>query len=99
MKDLINRYDAGLRVRINEIIASVNSESADSRPSYVYNLNDLKILPPIMYPRTMMNTALNYTEHALEMEDVRDDGVDGSSQPGIATAGTSRPEYLGTLCQ
>ncbi len=94
MKDLINRYDAGLRVRINEIIASVNSESADSRPSYVYNLNDLKILPPIMYPRTMMNTALNYTEHALEMEDVRDDGVDGSSQPGIATAGTSRPESI-----
>jgi 2-keto-4-pentenoate hydratase/2-oxohepta-3-ene-1,7-dioic acid hydratase in catechol pathway len=94
MKDLINRYDAGLRVRIIEIINSVNSDTADSRPSYVYNLNDLKILPPIMYPRTMMNTALNYTEHALEMEDVRDDGVDGSAAPGYATPGTSRPASI-----
>ena len=91
MIDLINRYDAGLRVRIIEIVYIVNRDAADSRPSYVYNLNQLKILPPVMYPKTMMNTALNYTEHALEMEDVRDDGVDGSAQPGIATAGTSRP--------
>ncbi|NNE36833.1 MAG: fumarylacetoacetate hydrolase family protein, partial [Gammaproteobacteria bacterium] len=94
MKDLINRYDAGLRIRIIEIINSVNTDSADSRPSYVYSLNDLKILPPIMYPKTMMNTALNYTEHALEMEDVRDDGVDGSTEPGYATPGTRRPASI-----
>lgn len=94
MIDLINRYNGGLRGRITEIINSVNQEPGDSRPSYVYNLNQLKILPPVMYPKTMMNTALNYTEHALEMEDVRDDGVDGSAQPGIATPGTSRPASI-----
>ena len=91
MKDLIRRYDTGLRSRIIDIIDRVNNIRGNNRPDYVHNVSDLKVLPPVMYPRTMMNTALNYTEHALEMEDVRDDGVDGSAEPGIASAGTGRP--------
>jgi 2-keto-4-pentenoate hydratase/2-oxohepta-3-ene-1,7-dioic acid hydratase in catechol pathway len=91
MKDLIERYEGGLRDRIVRIVESVDAMPGNSRPAYVYTLNRLKIMPPVMYPRTMMNTALNYTEHALEMEDVRDDGVDGSAEPGIATPGTARP--------
>jgi 2-keto-4-pentenoate hydratase/2-oxohepta-3-ene-1,7-dioic acid hydratase in catechol pathway len=91
MKDLINRYESGLRDRIIQIINNVNAMTGNDRPAYIHNLSNLKILPPVMYPRTMMNTALNYTEHALEMEDVRDDGVDGSAQPGIAAAGNGRP--------
>ena len=89
MKDLITRYDGGLRARMIEIINSINAMPANARPAYVHDLRNLKIMPPVIYPRTMMNTALNYTEHALEMEDVRDDGVDGSAEPEIATAGTT----------
>ncbi len=91
MKALITGYDSGIRARIIEIVNAVNSMSADNRPAYVHTLQELKILPPIMYPMTMMNAALNYTEHALEMEDVRDDGVDGSAQPGIAAKDSTRP--------
>jgi len=91
MKDLINRYNSGLRERIFNIINTINSTENNKPPAYVHNLEDVKILPPIMYPQIMVNTALNYTEHALEMEDVREDGVDGSAKPGIATAKTKRP--------
>ena len=91
MKDLINRYDNGLRDRIIQIIDGVNAMPGNDRPGFVHNVTNLKILPPVMYPRTMMNTALNYTEHALEMEDVRDDGVDGSDQPGFAAPDSLRP--------
>ena len=91
MKDLISRYHNGLRDRIIQIIDGVNTMPGNNRPAYVHSVGNLKILPPVMYPRTMMNTALNYTEHALEMQDVRDDGVDGSAEPGIAAAGTKRP--------
>ena len=91
MKDLITRYDDGLRDRVIQIIDNVNAMSGDNHPAYVHDLGNLTILPPVMYPRTMVNTALNYTEHALEMEEVRDDGLDGSAEPGIATADTTRP--------
>ena len=91
MKDLIRRYDNGLRDKILQIISAVDAMPSNRRSAYVHNLDDLKVMPPVMYPRTMMNTALNYTEHALEMEDIRDDGVDGSAEPGIATTGTTRP--------
>ncbi len=89
MKDLISRYRDGLRARLIEIIDGVSAMGANNRPAYVHSLDELEIMPPVMYPRTVMNTALNYTEHALEMEDVRDDGVD--AEPGIATSGDSRP--------
>ena len=91
MKALITGYDSGIRARIIEIITAVNAMPAGNRPAYVHALADLKILPPVMYPMTMMNAALNYTEHALEMETVRSDGVDGSAQPGMAAKDSTRP--------
>ncbi len=66
MKDLIARYDKGVRGRILELIARVNAAGA-VRPSWVLDLSSLKTLPPIMYPQTMLNMAVNYREHALEM--------------------------------
>jgi hypothetical protein len=44
MKDLIARYDSGVRARILEIVRAVG----DTRPAYVYDVKALKILPPIM---------------------------------------------------
>src|ERR1051326_7613718 len=66
MKDLITRYDSGLRDRIAQVVRSVNARTG-ARPPYVYELTALKTMPPIMYPTTMLNVAVNYTEHGAEM--------------------------------
>ena len=82
MKDLIARYDSGLRARILEIVRTVG----DTRPAYVYDVSALKILPPIMYPTTMLNVAVNYREHDIEM--ARAPGDTRTATAGEAPAGT-----------
>ena len=90
MKDLIARYDAGLRARILAIVARV--EAAASRPAYAMDLAGVRTLPPIRYPTTMLNVAVNYREHGLEMAG-RDSnagapaGQRAASGPGSAPAG------------
>jgi 2-keto-4-pentenoate hydratase/2-oxohepta-3-ene-1,7-dioic acid hydratase in catechol pathway len=86
MKDLIVRYDAGLRGRIAEIVRSVEAAGAN-RAAYVYDLRAVKVLPPIMYPTTMLNVAVNYREHDLEMASLREQ-VPGM---GGATSGSALP--------
>ncbi len=92
MKDVINRYDTGLRARIQDVVRSVNAAGA-SRPAYVYDLAALKVLPPIMYPGTMLNVAVNYREHDIEMAAVRPGSAPAA--PGAAaptpTAGGALP--------
>ena len=83
MKDLIARYDTGVRARIVEIVRSVG----DTRPAYVYDVKALKILPPIMYPTTMLNVAVNYREHDIEMARNRAAGTPPPTA-GNAPAGT-----------
>jgi 2,4-diketo-3-deoxy-L-fuconate hydrolase len=85
MKDLIARYDQGLRSRIGDIIASV--ARAGNPPAYVYALATLRTMPPIMYPTTMLNVAVNYREHDIEMARVRQ-GSPGQAAP---TAGGALP--------
>jgi 2-keto-4-pentenoate hydratase/2-oxohepta-3-ene-1,7-dioic acid hydratase in catechol pathway len=87
MKDLIARYDSGLRARIVDIVRAVAAAPAAARPAYVHELTALKILPPIIYPTTMLNVAVNYREHDLEMARVRP-GFGGSA---TATAGAAPP--------
>jgi 2-keto-4-pentenoate hydratase/2-oxohepta-3-ene-1,7-dioic acid hydratase in catechol pathway len=91
MKDLIARYDSGIRTRIVQIVEYVSNLPVNNRPAYLHNTGNVKTLPPIMFPTVIMNAALNYTEHALEMEDVRDAGGDVATPPGLAAPGTSRP--------
>jgi len=86
MKDLIARYDSGVRVRILELIGAVAASGA-ARPAYVHALRDLAILPPIVYPTTMLNVAVNYREHDVEMARVRP----GSNTQGGPTAGAAPP--------
>jgi 2-keto-4-pentenoate hydratase/2-oxohepta-3-ene-1,7-dioic acid hydratase in catechol pathway len=86
MKDLIVRYDAGLRARIAEIVRGVEAAGA-ARPSYAYDLGTVKILPPIVYPTTMLNVAVNYREHDVEMAKLREQ-VPGM---GAATSGAALP--------
>jgi 2-keto-4-pentenoate hydratase/2-oxohepta-3-ene-1,7-dioic acid hydratase in catechol pathway len=82
MKDLIARYDDGLRARIVEIVRAVG----DTRPAYVYDVGALKILPP-MIPTTMLNVAVNYREHDLEM--ARRQGDTRTATAGEAPPGTT----------
>ncbi|MBM4192862.1 MAG: fumarylacetoacetate hydrolase family protein [Gemmatimonadetes bacterium] len=88
MKDLITRYDAGVRARIVELIAAAGDVSRANRPAWVHQLRTLKILPPIMYPTVMLNVAVNYAEHDIEMARGR---LLGSNPPtaGRALEGTT----------
>ena len=88
MKQLIERYDAGVRERIYAVAKSVTSAQG-ARPDYVHELSSLKTLPPIMYPMTLLNAAVNYREHGEEME--RRAGqpqAAGAPPPGTAPPGT-----------
>ncbi len=85
MKDLIARYDSGLRARVVEIVRSV-SAAQGARPAYVHDLASLKVLPPII-PTTMLNVAVNYREHDIEMARVRP----GQNTQGAPTAGAALP--------
>jgi 2-keto-4-pentenoate hydratase/2-oxohepta-3-ene-1,7-dioic acid hydratase in catechol pathway len=86
MKDLIARYESGVRERIGQIVAAVRANTA-ARPRYVYDVAALKILPPVMYPTTMLNVAVNYREHDVEMARVRQ----GSPNQQTPTAGGALP--------
>jgi len=85
MKDLIVRYDQGLRARILDIIRSVEAAGA-ARPAYVFDVAAVKILPPVM-PTTMLNVAVNYAAHDTEMAALREQ-VPGM---GAATSGAALP--------
>ena len=85
MKDLIARYDVGVRARLAAIAAAV-SGGAGGRPGYVMPLASVKALPPITYPTTMLNAAVNYREHAQEMG--INSAAGGAAAPGSALPGT-----------
>ena len=86
MKDLIARYDTGVRARINEILEFLqNTKAPAGAPlSYVRDLKSLKTLPPIMYPSTMLNVAVNYRAHGAEM-------AGGGAQAGGVAQGDALP--------
>ena len=89
MKQLIERYDSGVRDRIYAVVKAVTATQGGARPAYVHDLTSLKILPPIMYPMTMLNAAVNYREHGEEMD--RRAGQPqsaGAPPPGAALPGT-----------
>jgi 2-keto-4-pentenoate hydratase/2-oxohepta-3-ene-1,7-dioic acid hydratase in catechol pathway len=64
MKDLIARYETdGLKERLH---ALARERAAAGGPS-VHDRKALKVRPPIPNPETMLNAAVNYTEHEAEM--------------------------------
>jgi 2-keto-4-pentenoate hydratase/2-oxohepta-3-ene-1,7-dioic acid hydratase in catechol pathway len=65
MLELIGQYEYGLKYRVYEIVNNVvgnNLLGAD----YVHRVEDVGILPPIMYPSKIMNAAVNFYTHACE---------------------------------
>src|SRR5438034_8430935 len=66
MRDLIARYESGLRDRSVQVVQSVNARTG-ARPGYVYDLAAVNTIPSIMYPTTMLHVAVKYTEHGAAM--------------------------------
>ena len=61
MSSLIAGYESGLGGRIRQIVAT-----APLSAPYVHALSSLDVEPPIKYPRTILNAAVNYMAHAEE---------------------------------
>jgi 2,4-didehydro-3-deoxy-L-rhamnonate hydrolase len=64
MRDLIARYDNGVRDLI--VAAVAGAMASGGRPDYALDLKKVRTLAPVM-PQTMLNAAVNYTDHASEM--------------------------------
>ena len=68
MLELISRYDYGLKRRLYEIVNYlVASDSLGAnRPHFVYDVGEVRTLPPIMYPGKILNAAVNFYSHVQE---------------------------------
>jgi 2-keto-4-pentenoate hydratase/2-oxohepta-3-ene-1,7-dioic acid hydratase in catechol pathway len=68
MTDLISRYEYGMKARLYELVNHLveNDMITGSRPAYVYDLDDVVTLPPIMYPGKILNAAVNFYSHVNE---------------------------------
>lgn len=68
MKDLIGRYEYGLKYRLYEIVNHMVANerlSGDNRADYVHDLDDVRTLAPLM-PGKMLNAAVNFYSHVEE---------------------------------
>jgi 2,4-diketo-3-deoxy-L-fuconate hydrolase len=63
LKALIAGWDAAMAGRI----ASLAAASARQAPAFSFKIADVKTLPPIADPSVLLNAAVNYQEHAVEM--------------------------------
>ena len=65
MLELIGQYEYGLKYRIYDIVNNVVGNNLTGA-AYVHRVDDVGILPPIMYPSKIMNAAVNFYTHACE---------------------------------
>ncbi len=69
MIELIGQYEYGLKYRLYEIVNKLvldNRLNGNQRADYVYNVDELRTLPPIMYPGKILNAAVNFYSHVNE---------------------------------
>ncbi|MDX1492431.1 MAG: fumarylacetoacetate hydrolase family protein [Longimicrobiales bacterium] len=68
MLDLIARYEYGTKQRLYEMVNwIVAGDMLDAnRPGYIHDLDDVRTLPPIMYPGKILNAAVNFYSHVNE---------------------------------
>ncbi|MGB0542304.1 MAG: fumarylacetoacetate hydrolase family protein [Longimicrobiales bacterium] len=68
MLDLIARYEYGMKTRLYEIVNHVveNDMITGTRSDYVYDLDEVTTLPPILYPGKILNAAVNFYSHVNE---------------------------------
>ena len=68
MLGLIERYEYGMRLRLYELVNDLVARDAlgADRPAYVYEVGEVRTLPPIMYPGKILNAAVNFYTHVDE---------------------------------
>jgi 2-keto-4-pentenoate hydratase/2-oxohepta-3-ene-1,7-dioic acid hydratase in catechol pathway len=69
MLELISRYEYGMKPRLYEIVNDVvsnNRLTANPRPEFVHDVDELRTLPPILYPGKILNAAVNFYTHVNE---------------------------------
>ena len=68
MTELISRYDYGMKRRLYEIVNYHVSNGLldNNRPDYIYEVDQIRTLPPIMYPGKILNAAVNFYSHVQE---------------------------------
>ncbi len=66
LKQLIAGWDAGTGTRLAALAAS----SAAKAPEFSMKVSAVKTLPPIPDPTVLLNAAVNYSEHGIEMTGV-----------------------------
>ena len=86
MKELIARYEAGLRERLYSIVNE--AAGSPSAPQFVYQLRDLKVLPPVR-PAVVLNAAGNYEEHQQGIQQQQQRA--GAAAPAAAPRAVSAP--------
>jgi len=68
MRDLIARYEYGMKYRlyeiVNDLVASKRLSGA-TRPSFVHDVGAVRALPPLQ-PRKILNAAVNFYSHVGE---------------------------------
>ena len=72
MKELAGRYDLYLSPRIHAIVSALLSEGqlgGPNPPSYIYALDAVKTLAPILYPNKILSASGNYYQHVAEMDE------------------------------
>ncbi len=68
MRELISRYEYGLKYRLYEIVNSVvndNRLTGQNRADYVHDVDDIRTLAPLV-PGKMLNAAVNFYSHVEE---------------------------------
>ncbi len=68
MLELIGRYEYGMKARLYELVDHVIAEDmlTGERPGYVYEVGEVRTLPPILYPGKILNAAVNFYSHVNE---------------------------------
>jgi 2-keto-4-pentenoate hydratase/2-oxohepta-3-ene-1,7-dioic acid hydratase in catechol pathway len=69
MMELIGRYEYGLKLRLYEIVNDLVADgqlTGDARPEFVYELDEVRTLAPILYPGKILNAAVNFYTHVNE---------------------------------
>ena len=63
LKELIGAWDDAMATRL----AGLAADARRQRPAFAHDVADLKILPPIPDPGSIINAARNYEDHNAEM--------------------------------
>lgn len=68
MIELIERYEYGMQRRLYELVNDLAARGAidGDRPDYIYEVEEVRTLAPILYPGKIMNAAVNFYTHVNE---------------------------------